>query len=70
MKRIVKIDAPVEPSEKQEAKSLGLDLLHILEVEVSAESDDDDDDDDDDDQYCCCLYFGPNVQAIILIYNI
>lgn len=35
MKRIVKVDAPVEPSEKQEAKSLGLDLLHILEVEVS-----------------------------------
>lgn len=33
MKRIVKVDAPVEPSEKQEAKSLGLDLLHILEVE-------------------------------------
>lgn len=35
MKNIVKIDAPVKPEEKEEAESLGLNIVYILEVEVS-----------------------------------
>ena len=35
VKRIVKFDSAVQPDEKREAASLGINLLDILEVEVS-----------------------------------
>lgn len=35
VKRIVKFDCEVQPDEKREAASLGIDLLGISEVEVS-----------------------------------
>ena len=34
VKRIVKMDGPVQDEEKQEAESLGIILVNILEVEV------------------------------------
>ena len=35
LKRVIKIDGPVERDEKREAESLRIELLSLLEVEVS-----------------------------------